>query len=232
MIKKLFILIIILFLYGINGCSPIHPPTESNQRATSTAQPTYTIAPTYTFQPTYTPNPTYTPFIKVVTPTTNPSELVPEQREVDLKEEGPYCIGQIAYCSDEFTIKVQKGSLQFEPYIHGKPDNGRYMILFVEVVNMMGETIDLNIFVDHFFVIGEINGSKKIFDYDWFPAWHLNYETHGLYDEITSNQIDPIIPFKSILVFDVNPLCKNWELVFKPREIMSDPICEVTIELH
>jgi hypothetical protein len=78
--KRLIILILAVFL--IAGCSPkpeqLQPFVEQTVSAipTQTAYPTYTPNPTHTPYPTYTKVPTQTPKVIVVTPTNTPTSTL------------------------------------------------------------------------------------------------------------------------------------------------------------
>lgn len=194
--------------------------------ATRVIQNTLTPFPTYTTQATLTVLPTLTPNIIYMTPTFE-KPMPTEVRETLA------IMGQNVPCGEDFYINLYKFE---EQYGFGSPydsSNGVFKIVRVLITNRTHKTIAGLSSNDFILTATDKAGSKKTYSPDTSTSSFMNEGREGNaigktpWEDIT--MYVPLVPVRSLIVFDVPLKLTSFELTFKASASNN---CSVTIPIR
>ena len=131
-------------------------------------------------------------------------------------------------CDNLIEIKVLSAPSYFN-YLNLLKAKGRWLILHIQLTNLTGETY--NYLHENDFTITSPSGGQTVVsmqpsDIEAYLVWA--YKSY-LVDPLPGAGTSP-----RIVAFDVDPLIKDWTLIFNPKEseYSTSPFCQVEIPLH
>lgn len=222
----------------ISGCTQtpleLELPTPT-ARSTYTPMPTLTVMPTYTLQPTLTipvyptatTRPTFAingsekqpdssaPVYMTVTPFAEPTKLIP----VSMEQEFP--CGKWLGITVTYMIPKLQGTLSEHFPV------GKFLLMRVRLRGLQ-EDSNVKLLDRSFTLLGSLYGRNIRISLDRPNSDYANsrWETPKLDTSIGFNG------YETFIVFDVNPLMTNYELLFEPVTAeQTDPICSLSLPL-
>ncbi len=103
---------------------------------------------------------------------------------------------------------------------------GTFMILRLELLNQSG--FPIQVWDEDYTLEGRVYGRPESYAPDKAATGYLYIESGG---KLYQDRIDPGVPWRTQLAFDINPQGENWELVIRPGAEFDEQVCEVRIPI-
>ena len=139
-------------------------------------------------------------------------------------------IGEASECGSSFTITILEQPEFVNALGYGNTASGKYLVLKLEVVNNTGKTFD-GFQEDNFVIDGILSGNPVQFVANWDPSYYAARRQYGY--KFLSEELPPGLPWKTQVVFDINPDATDLVFGFMPKDNMFDSnnMCEVNVSL-
>lgn len=136
-------------------------------------------------------------------------------------------VGDTSSCGQAFEVKVLPQPV-FKDQTATESASGKFLIVTVQATNQSDKPV--TILPGAFQVIGNVNGKAVTFSEAVSASLSESFDNNL---KSYTDALQPGLPRKTVVVFDVNPDGKDWRLVFNPRLSLRDktPVCTTEIAL-